>query len=1083
MSGWEEDSWGSPTRFRTAGGGALTGGTERWIWARFLVGVFVLLAVGSAFAQVDEDGPLATSPLFQKDNALGNIVVMYSDTDGPSSQSAMRQTSFDYVPPNDTGLNAGLLTQEIQLLEERPDIQTGFFGASEIDLVVDDFDGDAFDEFAAVWLTQTNDIRVLIPQDLSRQGTDPVTNLPTLAWTLAATLDLVVEAGLPPPSPNHRLRMVSGNFDADPEPELALAYFIAGDAGTTTIQVVLIDTDGTLVPQVTADVTSTLRTLSGLFDLVAGDFDDDGVDEIAVLGPRSLSTDFQWFLEAEVFESTPGGLVTGADTKLVAPGLGALGGLNERTLYYFVAGAGDVNSDPGDALAVTYKMHQDPEFALDAEQRLATFRVNLATGRITTQASAIAVESGRIRLPPIAIDVADLDGDEVDEIVLSTTRELHVYSSPTPSTLSLRATEPLRVDGDAEVMHRMLAVTDLDPDPGAVFSAPEIVFATHFAIGFCCDTLALLQVFGVDAPGGAIDLQLLVESSDTRVGAGNAPNVIAVGAGLLNGPDVRLGQPRRFSETTIATPLVILAAPPLHFDLFGSQVFDVNGCFPEIVFCGQRGNVFVTSYEKKTVTNTNVTTEFHSDWTLSAGISGEVSGLGAKVEGSLKGTYGEGFSRVASERRTETLSVVQRANVDDWIYASTVTHDVWEYPVFLGGETVPTGYVAVVRPRFDGIQLSWFNSKSWLASSFQPSHEVTNLLSYREIAAPEEATAFEEEVRWSTSDLRTIAASGSGSWSLGSEDVTVVTTSNSAKTRLEASLATEAGFDFGLGDFGVGSAKIRSDFSGDYSQTFLSTREMSLEQSVGINFDFGKLDGSVGQTNYGVIPYVYWTKSGALVLDFAVRPELAAPGFPETFWQERYGTGPDPTFILPWRLDPEKGLSLGNDPVEVQAKREQTRDIRLDPVDPRPGETVMVSARIQNYSLLPSPGVEIHFYLGDPDRGGVRIFPDGGASIMTGLIGPRESDIVSFDWTLPQDIEIESSRVYAVLDPNNDIPNEIHEGNNKAWNALAIPVPEPGSLLLQLAGLCTLLFVARRRRRVSREAQIGRERAPAEGSG
>ncbi len=125
----------------------------------------------------------------------------------------------------------------------------------------------------------------------------------------------------------------------------------------------------------------------------------------------------------------------------------------------------------------------------------------------------------------------------------------------------------------------------------------------------------------------------------------------------------------------------------------------------------------------------------------------------------------------------------------------------------------------------------------------------------------------------------------------------------------------------------------------------------------------------------------------------------------------------------------------------------------------------MVSARIQNYSLLPSPGVEIHFYLGDPDRGGLRIFPDGGGQIMTDVIQPRENDIVSFDWTLPQDIEIESSRIYAVLDPNNDIPNEIHEGNNKAWNALAIPVPEPRSLLLQLAGLCTLLFVARRRRR------------------
>ena len=34
---------------------------------------------------------------------------------------------------------------------------------------------------------------------------------------------------------------------------------------------------------------------------------------------------------------------------------------------------------------------------------------------------------------------------------------------------------------------------------------------------------------------------------------------------------------------------------------------------------------------------------------------------------------------------------------------------------------------------------------------------------------------------------------------------------------------------------------------------------------------------------------------------------------------------------------------------------------------------------------------------------------------MTGVIDPRESDIVSFDWTIPMDFEIESARVMPAM--------------------------------------------------------------------
>jgi hypothetical protein len=580
-----------------------------------------------------------------------------------------------------------------------------------------------------------------------------------------------------------------------------------------------------------------------------------------------------------------------------------------------------------------------------------------------------------------------------------------------------------------------------------------------------------LQVFGAEAsgPGGTIDLALLAEGADTATDAGNAPNVFALTAGLYNGPDVRLGQPTRSSRTSITAPLVVLSAPPLHFDVFGAEILDVNDCFPVVALCD-----FVSTYERMDVQNTFVTTEFHSDWALSAAVEGGVEFVFGEVEASLKGTYGEGFSRKASERRVETLSVVQRANTDDWLYAATITYDVWEYPIYVGGRATPSGWVAVIRPAFEdsgGIQLAWFNSKSWLAQSFQPNHEVGNVLSYRDIAVPEQAAGFEEEVRWNTSDLRTLAATGSGSWSLGSQEVTAVNTTNSSRVRLEASLASEGKFPFSAGIFGPAEASVRTEVEGDYSEKSLSTIETSFEQSVGLNFEFGALDPGVGQTSYGVIPYAYWTNTGALVLGYAARPELAAPGFPQTFWQQRYGTGPDPTFILPWRHDPAKGINLGNDPAEVEAKRRQTRDIRFDPDDPIPGETVQVYARVQNYSLLPSPSAELHFYLGDPAQGGQRIFPDSPGPILTGVIPARSSAIASFAWTIPPNVPIETARVYAVIDPANAIAGEIHEDNNVAWNALAIPAPEPGPALAAAVALGALAW---RGRRLSARASTAR---------
>jgi MYXO-CTERM domain-containing protein len=56
-------------------------------------------------------------------------------------------------------------------------------------------------------------------------------------------------------------------------------------------------------------------------------------------------------------------------------------------------------------------------------------------------------------------------------------------------------------------------------------------------------------------------------------------------------------------------------------------------------------------------------------------------------------------------------------------------------------------------------------------------------------------------------------------------------------------------------------------------------------------------------------------------------------------------------------------------------------------------------------------------------------------------------------------------RIYASIDPNDTIPGEIHENNNKGWNVVSPhAIPEPGPAALGAAVLATLFGITRRRR-------------------
>jgi hypothetical protein len=144
----------------------------------------------------------------------------------------------------------------------------------------------------------------------------------------------------------------------------------------------------------------------------------------------------------------------------------------------------------------------------------------------------------------------------------------------------------------------------------------------------------------------------------------------------------------------------------------------------------------------------------------------------------------------------------------------------------------------------------------------------------------------------------------------------------------------------------------------------------------------------------------------------------------------RYGGKTDPAFSLPWRFDPEKGFPLpNNDP----SYRMRTRDVAISKPDPRGGDSVKIAARVRNFGLqnLTTP-IPVRFYRNDPATGGTQI----GEVLIDSTLASRGTRIVSIDWVIPLAESLRTTRIYAIIDPDNNHTNEVHESNNKGWAPL-----------------------------------------------
>jgi hypothetical protein len=107
-------------------------------------------------------------------------------------------------------------------------------------------------------------------------------------------------------------------------------------------------------------------------------------------------------------------------------------------------------------------------------------------------------------------------------------------------------------------------------------------------------------------------------------------------------------------------------------------------------------------------------------------------------------------------------------------------------------------------------------------------------------------------------------------------------------------------------------------------------------------------------------------------------------------------------------------------------------DLTLEPSNPGPGQQVTIQARVRNLRALGAANVQVRFYDGDPDAGGVVIAtrPVSPDPITGGGMG-----LASVVWTVPEDGR--AHVIYARVDPDNAIA-ETNEQNNTASYPVAL---------------------------------------------
>jgi hypothetical protein len=945
------------------------------------------------------------------------LVLFWSDRHGTNSD--IHHSIFDFISYGNPAIEDSLA--ETGRTGIGGQYQTA--GDKAKDIVAGRFTGGDIDDVVMIWEGPNRSIIMAVP------GIDAE----TMAWSAENVFVLKPEGTLVDDVYTRRqMRIVKGQFTEDEREELLLTWWDAD--GTVKMEIFNLGANGNPEAPIVQHSSISLPlsdfntlTRSAYYDVATGNFDGGDTDMIVLATIEEFDCEFSfgcWDVIARVYRVAGGGLQL-VDTAAFFRKMDN----SNRWVGNIAVAAGDYAGSGSDQIYVGY--HIPHEGSTHRWYLQGMWLENNALQYDTQDGGQVHQTIGS-RGFPLTLIAADIDLDGKDELVYAG-RTLQIFRADSLMRFNQISGGSLGTEPGNHSRHTLI-VADLDggsamwrENPNQV---PEIAYIRNLTVSddnfISTDGMFELNVLRFTA--GQFNLQNVATIRYDRIDNSSTRYPLLV-AGNFGDRGIRVGTPSFYRRTNIVQPLVIINAPPTHFDVFGETVFDVTGCYTGD--CG-----FGATYFKEVQKTFEMSTEIMGDWQVGAGIDVGISNilgdvpvagdvvddvagaLGFGLDFSFEASYGEGFSELTGgsqilrvEQEIETLQ-------DDVVYATVVDYDIWEYPLYVRGRFA--GNMIIVLPGLK--QNAWFPAKSPEGLAHRPYHEVGNILSYPRITGPGDNNRIAESLRWDTGD-RTTLGTQTSSWSISRQSDTFSETSSSTHTSIGGDL-----------DISLPIPTVSINLNGDYSKETVNTHRTAVSDLEGLIVRFGGINTSMegSESFYSITPYVYWDRSGALVLDYAVQPSISDIGGVPTWWQERYGQHPDLAFNLPWRNDAEKTGT----PVTVE-KRTETKNIVINPQNAKPGDEVSITALVQNYSLLPfSDQAPVRFYAGDPDNGGIPITGTGAnPDPVIGALAARGSGTVGTTWTVEGGGNGSFIRIYAVIDPDNTV-TEIHKNNNKGWAVL-----------------------------------------------
>ncbi len=939
----------------------------------------------------------AANPFLHPKDIMANreIVLIYDSSNDVNYSTNQKFYDVNTLNPLDINTTIALNTN----MPVYPGLQS--FGNRHIGQATGDFNNDNRDEYvvATEGASQTIVLRTYGAQAIAGN----LTVVPQASGTALGPLNNSSSPG------QSRavgwMKLSCGDFNGDGDDEIALLY---RDNSTSLLTIKLLDVVGNSIVEI-ASVADEAYAVSGSgssafesFDLQAADLDFDGTFEVVLAAAQANNNTLQPYIKVYDVVDAGGFLTFAPRSKAFVATSQSISSKMSISLAM-----GDFNNDLIFEIALTYGFMIPNNSGNNPDTFIRMFRVgdNSATPlpendwleSIELMPAVFSTTKSVDNFSNLDMDAGDMNGDGRDDLVLATGTDIQAFFVDTNwNFLSQNGIGTFTNATDTDY-DQFMTVADMNNDGRAeIVNIRNWIFeGSNFTQRFS------IVVHRWDTPTNQF-VQLATNSNQMEVPyyTGGDQRQFILGVGDFDGDEISFGDYNYYVISEVQEPILILNAPPTHQDNIGPNDWvDVNGQFVDAnaIECGPSQAFYNTEQQ----TNMAITATYSSDWSVGVEVGAELDLVVASINTSINTVYGQSATNSTEESETFVVSNSYTSCFDDGIYAAVLNYEVFEYPIY-AGDTLVT-YLISVHPTAP--QFEWVQSRSSEANGYLPSHEPGNLLSYRK--KPPVESNLGGNARFAYQSYN-VPQGNQESWTISTQTTTQTTAETTNTVDIETSASASA---FGL-TLGV---------SGTYNQTNISTRSMGVSSSTTIGV---AVSGTTPNSQlYDANAVLFWGPGGALTLDYEV--DLTG-----NFYVQNYNQ-PDPALNMPWRLDQQRGLTV-EDPTELF----QCRSISLSKRNPAPGDTVVVSVRLYNYSLVNVVDpVSIEFYMGNPLWGGVQQSDINGQTefTYTGGIPAQEYRTFSITWIAPLDNQL-VGRLYASIDAD----TEIHEENNIGYLPLGI---------------------------------------------